>query len=66
MSMRHHWAELDALLAEVDRETRFRRGPWKPGLAAVRGEPPDPEPPPADVVPLRAGAPSPAAPDPKK
>ena len=33
MSMRHHWAELDALLAEVDEAARFQRG--RPQLAAV-------------------------------
>ena len=33
MSMRHHWAELDALLAELDEAERFKRG--RPKLAAV-------------------------------
>ena len=33
MSMRHHWAELDALLAELDEAERFKRA--RPRLAAV-------------------------------
>ncbi len=32
MSMRHHWHELDELLAQIDREARFKRGPFRPGL----------------------------------
>lgn len=33
MSMHHHWAELDALLAELDEAERFRRA--RPRLTAV-------------------------------
>ena len=33
MSMRHHWAELDVLLAELDEAARFKR--TRPRLAAV-------------------------------
>jgi hypothetical protein len=32
MSMRHHWHELDELLAQIDREERFKRGPFRPGM----------------------------------
>jgi hypothetical protein len=37
MSMRHHWQELDELLAQLDREARFKQGPFRPGLKALQG-----------------------------
>ena len=36
MSMRHHWHELDELLAQLDLEARFKRGPFRPGLKSLR------------------------------
>ncbi len=38
MSMRHHWQELDELLAQLDREARFKRGPFRPGMKPLSGQ----------------------------
>lgn len=59
MSMRHHWQELDELLAQIDREERFKKGLFRPGMKPLRAaDEPGPaadrtaEPAAAEVIPL--------------